>query len=56
MLQARRSADLGQESFAAEGRVEIGVQDLDCDVAVVLEIVREVDGGHAPAPSSRPTR
>ena len=47
MLQARGGADLGQEPFAAERGAQIGVQHLDRDVAVVLEIVREIDGGHA---------
>ena len=36
-----------QEPLAAERRAEVGVQDLDGDVAVVLEVVREIDGRHA---------
>ena len=47
MLQARRGADLGEEALAAERRAQVGVQHLDGDVAIVLEIVREVHGGHA---------
>ena len=35
---------------------EIGVQHLERDVAAVLEVVREVDGRHAAAPSSRSMR
>ena len=47
MLQARRGADFAQEPFAAKRRTQVGVQHLDGDIALVLEIVREVHGGHA---------
>ena len=47
MLQVRRRLDLGEEPLGAECRGEIGVQHLDRDLAVVLEVVREVDRGHA---------
>ena len=47
MLQARGGADLAQEPLAAERRAEIGMQHLDGHVAIVLEVVREVDRGHA---------
>ncbi len=47
MLQPRRGADFAQEPLGAQRRAEIGVQDLDGHVALVLEVVREVDGGHA---------
>ena len=47
MLQLRRGADLAEEPLAAERGAELGVQDLDGDVAVVPEVVREVDRGHA---------
>ena len=47
MLQTGRGADLGQEALATERRAQVGMQHLDGDVAVVLEIVREVHGGHA---------
>ena len=47
MLQARGGADLAEEAFAAEGGAEVGMEDLDGDVALVLEVVGEVDGGHA---------
>src|SRR5207253_1359692 len=36
-----------EKAFAAECCAQVGVQHLDGDVSLVLEIVREVDGGHA---------
>ena len=45
----RGRLDLGEEPLGAERRGEIGVQHLDRDVAVVLEVVREIDGRHAAA-------
>ena len=47
MLQARRGANFAQEPFAAERGTEIGMQHLYRDITIVLEIVREVHGGHA---------
>jgi hypothetical protein len=47
MLQSRGGADLGEEALAAECGAEVGVQHLDGDIALVLEVVREVHGGHA---------
>ena len=47
MQKLRSRLDLAQESLATERRAEIGMQRLDGDVAIVLEIVREIDGGHA---------
>ena len=47
MLQPRRGPDLAQESLTAERRAEVGVEHLDGDVAIVLEVVREVDCRHA---------
>ena len=38
-----------QEALAAERRGELGMEDLDGDVAVVLEVAREVDRRHAAA-------
>ncbi len=40
-------ADLAGEPFGAEHGGEFGAQDLDGDLAIVLAVVREVDGGHA---------
>src|SRR4051794_35586508 len=47
MLQLRRRLDLGQESFRTECNAEVFVQDLDRDVSVVAEIVREIYCRHA---------
>ena len=49
MLQIRGGLDLAQEALGADYRRELGAQDLDGDIAVVLEVVREVDRGHAAA-------
>ena len=50
MLQRRRGLDLGEESLAPDHRGELGSQDLERDVAIVAEIPREVDRGHATGP------
>ena len=47
MLQLRGRLDLAQEPLGAERGAEVGMQHLDRDVAIVLEVVREVDGRHA---------
>ena len=38
--------DLGQEPFVAEDGAELGAEDLEGDLAVVLEVGGEVDRGH----------
>ena len=50
MLQVRGDADLAQEPLGAERGGELGLQDLERDRAIVLEVVREEDGRHAAAP------
>ena len=40
-------SDLADEALGAEGRGELGAEHLDGDLAVVLQVVGEVDGGHA---------
>ena len=47
MLQLGGGADLAQEPRRAQGGAELGLVHLDGHVAVVLEIVGEVHGGHA---------
>ena len=47
MVQPRGELDLPQEALAAERLRELGAQHLDRDVAVVLVVVGQVDGGHA---------
>ena len=50
VLQVGRGADFREESLGAEGSGEVGMQHLDRDLARVLEVVREVDGGHPALP------
>ena len=42
--------DLAQEALAAEGGRQLRPEHLDGDLAVVLQVVGEVDHGHAAAP------
>ena len=49
VLQPGGEPDLAQEALRAERGGELGVQHLERDLAVVLEVVREIDRGHAPA-------
>ena len=47
MLEPGRDADLAGEAVRAERGGELGTEHLDRDLAVVLEVVGQVDGGHA---------
>ena len=47
MLEAGGDLDLGEEAIAADDGAQLGVQDLDGDLAAVLQVLGEVDGGHA---------
>ena len=47
MLQPRGGADFFEETLAAERGGELGPEHLDRDGALVADVVREVDGGHA---------
>ena len=47
MLEPGGDADLAREAVRAEGRGELGAEHLDGDLAVVLQVVGQVDGGHA---------
>ena len=47
MLESRGRPDLAEETIGAECGAEVGVEDLDGDVAVMPEVEREEDGGHA---------
>ena len=44
---ARRGLDLHHEALGAEHRCELGLEDLHRDQAVVLEVLGQIDGGHA---------
>ena len=50
MLEPSGRPDLAQETLRTEGGTEVGVEDLEGDRAVVLEVVREIDSRH-PAPA-----
>ena len=45
--RARGRADLAQETLGADDGGQLGAEDLDGDLALVAEVVREVDRGHA---------
>src|ERR1051325_8388799 len=47
VLELRRRLDLAEEAVGAQGRCEIGVENLDGDVALVAKVLREVDRGHS---------
>src|ERR1019366_10763861 len=47
MTEFRGELDLAEKSVAAERLCELRFQDLECDVAIVLQVVREVDRRHA---------
>ncbi len=47
MLQVGGGGDLVQEPVGADGSGELGPHDLDGDVAIVPEIVGQIDRGHA---------
>ena len=47
MSEVGRRRDLTQESLVAQRRGELGPQDLQRDLALVLEIVGQIDRGHA---------
>ena len=50
MLQPGGDLDLLHEPIGAEGGGEVGAQHLDGHLAVMLEILGEIDGGHAAGP------
>jgi hypothetical protein len=47
VLEVGRRLDLGQEPLGSDDRRELGLQDLDRDLALMPEIVGQVDRGHA---------
>jgi hypothetical protein len=46
MLQPRGEPDLALKALGAERAAEVGVQYLECDIAAVSQVVREIDGRH----------
>ncbi len=47
MLEVGGDLDLGEEPVAADDGTQFGVEDLDGDLAGVLQVLGEIDGGHA---------
>ncbi len=47
MLEVGRRLNLGEESLAPDNGSQLGLQDLEGDLSLVLEVVRQVDRGHA---------
>jgi len=50
MTQLGRQLDFAQKALSAERLREVGFEHLDRDLAIVLEVAREVHGGHATLP------
>ena len=50
MLEVGGGLDLAQEPLGADDRGQLGPQHLDRDLAVVPEVLGEIDGGHPPLP------
>ena len=50
MLQVGGRPDLAEKPLGADHGGELRAHDLDGDLAVVPEILRQVDGGHAAGP------
>jgi len=47
MLKVGRRLDLGQEAFGAHNGSKFGLQDLQGDLALMFEVVGQIDRGHA---------
>ena len=47
MLKIGRRLDFSEKPLRADDRGELGLEDLEGDVAVVLQILGQVHGGHA---------
>ena len=50
MAQRRGGLDLLHEALGAEHGGELGLEDLDRDLAIVLEVFGQIHGGHAALP------
>src|SRR2546425_6954743 len=49
VVEASGNLDLAEEPLRAERAGQLGVQNLDCDLAMVLPIMGKVDRGHPAA-------
>ena len=47
MVEPGGDLDLGQEALGAEDHAQLGAEDLEGHLAVMLHVVGQVDGGHA---------
>jgi hypothetical protein len=47
MLEVRGGPDLGDEPVGADGGDDLGFHDFHRDLAIVPEVVREINRGHA---------
>ena len=50
VVQARRDLDLVQEALGADRCRQIGLEDFERYLPVVLDVFREIDRGHAAGP------
>jgi hypothetical protein len=50
VLQLGGQLDLALEPLAADGGGQVGIEDLDGNLAVVPDVTGEVDRGHPPLP------
>jgi hypothetical protein len=48
VLQVGRRLDLGEEPLSADDRRELGLEHLERDASLVLQIVSEIDRRHTP--------
>ena len=46
MLEVGGDLHFAEETLGAEGGGQVGPEDLDCDLAVVFEVLGQVDRGH----------
>src|SRR5437868_1442976 len=53
VLEVRGDADLGEKPLDAHDRGKLWVENLQCDLSVVLEVAREIAVAMPPAPISR---
>ena len=56
MIQFGGEGDLAEEAFGAESVGEFGLKDLEGDGAVVLQVMGQIDRGHAAAAQLPPDR
>jgi hypothetical protein len=46
VLEVGRNLDLGQETFGTDNGGQLGLEHLQRDLALVLEVIGQVDGRH----------